>query len=459
MTTPDAKHVRGFGLWVLLATLATLSMLATFVLGNDAWAFRPPDVHARGIFAPVVRAADGEWSVGLVRSGPMVALLLVMLAAALALRFRSWPRPAAGALVAVVTLLVIVPPLVLQVGLREATAPWFYTNDSTYQIELAGDLLLDGENPYGHDFRTSGLERFYTLDGTESDEVRSNQVVLRHFIYFPGTALTSAAWRLLPSPFDDYRFFVLLATLALGAAFWLVPAPTTWKLALGAVAAANPIAVHAVWFGTADAVSLVPVVLAFAFLARRRETAAAASLAVAVLLKQFALVALPFFVVALMMRKVPRRAFVRATAVFAVIVVAGIAPFALADPQAFWADTVEFGAGTHRIVGYGLSALLLRAGILNDRDGPYPFGLLVVLLWLPLTAWLVWSQVRARALWVAATGFAISIFVLEFLARTFHKSYLIWPLTAISLAALLAAAEHRRGALADPNDERPAAPA
>src|SRR3712207_8108575 len=42
---------------------------------------------------------------------------------------------------------------------RSASEPWYFTNDSTYQIELAGELVLDGDNPYGHDYRDTDLER------------------------------------------------------------------------------------------------------------------------------------------------------------------------------------------------------------------------------------------------------------------------------------------------------------
>ena len=92
-------------------------------------------------------------------------------------------------------LALLVPSTLLQVGLRDATEPWFHTNDSTYQIEIAGDLLLDGENPYGHDYRSSGMERFYTLDGSVSERVREREVALEHYAYFPGTAVGAAVWR------------------------------------------------------------------------------------------------------------------------------------------------------------------------------------------------------------------------------------------------------------------------
>jgi hypothetical protein len=121
-------------------------------------------------------------------------------------------RPARGARCArrlAVAVLLLAPSTLLQLGLRDATAPWFHTNDSTYQIELAGELLLDGRSPYGHDYRFSGLERFYTRDGTASTRVREREVALRHYAYFPGSALTAAPWRLLPAPWDDYRLLVL----------------------------------------------------------------------------------------------------------------------------------------------------------------------------------------------------------------------------------------------------------
>jgi uncharacterized membrane protein len=177
-------------------------------------------------------------------------------------------------------------------------------------------------------------------------------------------------------------------------------------------------------------------VLAFALVARRRLAWAAASLAVAVLFKQFALVALPFLALAAW-QTWPRRDVWRATALFAGIVALGILPFFAWDPGAFWADTIEYGGRTYRIVGYGLSGLLVKAG-LASRTGAYPFLPLLVLVWLPLTAWLLWLQRRAAALWPAATGFAISIFLLIFLGRVFHGSYVVWPLAGIAVAALLA---------------------
>ena len=180
--------------------------------------------------------------------------------------FRSWPRWAGIGLAGLVCAMLLVPAVLLQVGLRDATEPWYFTNDSTYQIELAGDLVLDGHDPYGHDYDGSGLERFYPA---AHDQLPEYAARFDHFAYFPGVALTAAAWRLAPSPFDDYRIFVLLATLALLPAALLFPGALHVRLAAGAALAANPLIVHGAWFGTADAPALLALVLAFALLDSR----------------------------------------------------------------------------------------------------------------------------------------------------------------------------------------------
>jgi uncharacterized membrane protein len=348
-------------------------------------------------------------------------------------------------------LLLLLPSTLLQLGLRDSTAPWFFTNDSTYQIELGGELLRNGENPYGHDYRGSGLERFYTFDGSVSGRVLRREVALDHFAYPPGAVITGAAWGVLPEPFDDYRLFVLLCTLgALGAAL-AFRAPLHWRLLIGAVLVCNPIVVRSAWFGQNDAPSLLLLVLAFALITRRRFGWAAASLAGAVLLKQFALAAVPFAALMLMQAGAGRAELKRAGAIFAGVIAAALLPFVVWDPVAFWEDTVEFGAGTYRIVGYGLSAILVRLGVLDDREGAYPFVLVALLTWVPLTVWLLLAQRSSKELWLGAAGFSISILWLLFIGRTFNNYYLVWPLTGAAVAALIAVFELRPSPFATPS--------
>jgi hypothetical protein len=420
---------------LLSAVLLVLVAIALPELGSDPWHFRPPRVDPQGPLAPLVRAAGEKWDLGIARAAAFLAALVCGAFAALLLArpAPALPRWTGIALVLLVGVLLTAPSTLLQLGLRDSTAPWFFTNDSTYQAELGGDLVLHLDNPYGHDYTHSGLERFYTRDGTASQHVREHEVALRHFAYFPGAVLSAAVWHLLPQPLDDYRLLVLLATLALLPAALLFRGPLGWRLALGAVLVCNPIAIRSAWFGQNDAPSLLLLVLAFALVTRRRFAWAAAALAGAILLKQFAVVALPFL--ALM---VPRDEWKRAGIAFLGVLAAGVLPFLVADPAAFWDDTVKYGAGTYRIVGYGLSGILVRLGVIDDRDGAYPFALVALVTWLPLTIWLLSVQRRTRELWAGAAAFAISILWLMFIGRTFNNYYLVWPMTGAVVAALMA---------------------
>jgi hypothetical protein len=438
---------------IVVATLGVLVLLNVSDLGMNGWNFRPPAVEPTGPLAPIVRAAGNEWDHGAIRAPALLAGVLVALAAAKGGLRRKWRATSALALVLAVLALLLLPSVLLQVGLRQASAPWFFTNDSTYQIELAGDLVANGESPYGHDYRDSGLERFYSRDGTIPRH-GGRHAAFEHLAYFPGTPLLAAAWRALPAPLDDYRLLVLLATVGVVFAALVFDAPLAWRLAVGTAIAASPLAVKAVWFGTADAPSLLFLLLAFALASRERYVGGAASLAIAVLLKQFALVALPFFAVMLLLSRVGRPVLSRALTAFGGFLAAGFLPFLLADARALWTDTVAYGADTYPIMGYGLPAFLLRAGLLESPNAAYPVALVLLAVWLPVTVWLLWNQVRSRAAWVGAAGFAGSIFVLLFVGRVFHSSYLIWPLAGIAIAVLLAAGSRRE---ADPTPAIPRA--
>jgi uncharacterized membrane protein len=186
--------------------------------------------------------------------------------------------------------------------------------------------------------------------------------------------------------------------------------------------------------------SIALVILAFALALRQRPLAGAAALGGALLLKQFALAAVPFFLVLLLVRGVPMRRFWQAVAVFVGVVVAGFLPFLIADAGALWDDTIAYGTGTYRIIGYGLAGLLVGAGVV-ERDGDYPFSLLALVFWVPATAWLLLGLVRSRASWQAAGGLAVSLFLLLWLSRVLQSSYLLWPLVFLILAAVLAAGE------------------
>ena len=338
--------------------------------------------------------------------------------------------------------MLLVPAVLLQVGLRDATAPWYFTNDSTYQIELAGDLVLHGHDPYGHDYDGSGLERFYPAAHDAAGRLRP-QVALHHFAYFPGTALTAAAWRRrCRARSTTTALFVLLATLgAAPGGARSSRAPLDVRLAAGAALAANPLIVHGAWFGTADAPALLALVLAFALAGSRaprlggRQPRAPRSRS-----SSSRSSPCPFFAVMLsrcgapaptllprgrrLRRSLPRRAASRSS-----------------SPTRARSGTTRSPTAP---APTGSSATASRRscstpGVIDDRFGYYPFVPLALVVLAAAHGVAALEPAPGRdALWPAAAGFSISMFVLLFLSRVFQSSYLVWPLTGIALAFLLA---------------------
>ena len=252
---------------------------------------------------------------------------------------------------------------------------------------------------------------------------------------------------LLPAPFDDYRLLVLLATLALLPAALLFPGPFEWRLAVGTALAANPLAIKAVWFGTADAPSVLCLVLAFALAVRSRWVWAAVLLAPrgaaeAVRARRAALpgrdVHRP--------RRVPdnrrsRRCRVRRRAARRRAPVPDRRPGRavgrhdrlrsrhLPDRRVRALGASRPGRRDRRPVR-PLPVRAPRAARLGPGDGLARSGD---------------SSARASS-GRAAAGFSISMFVLLFLGRVFQTSYLVWPLAGIAVAYLLAAGERDEAA-------------
>jgi uncharacterized membrane protein len=235
---------------------------------------------------------------------------------------------------------------------------------------------------------------------------------------------------------------VLMALLTLGAigAALLLPGPYELRLAIGAALAANPLAVRGAWFGVADAPVVLALVLVFAALSRRRFALAGVALGAAILLKQFGLAALPFGAAGALVLA-GRRELRRLLGACAATVLVGVLPFLVAGPQALYDDTIAYGTGTYRIVGYGLSALLLRLHVIGNRTGAYPFAPIAVVVWLPLTVYAVRLALARRSLALCAAGLAASFYVLFFIARVFQTTYLVYPLAAALVAVALAAQE------------------
>ena len=177
---------------ILSAVLLALVAITLPELGSDPWHFRPPSVDPQGL----ARAARARRRRGVGRrhrarvrpSSPrscaaaFATLLLTRSRPALPRldRHRAGARRRAPARRA--------RPRSCSSACATPPRPWFFTNDSTYQVELGGDLRArTADNPYGHDYRAL---RARALLHARRQRVRAGAREARwrsrHFAYFPG---------------------------------------------------------------------------------------------------------------------------------------------------------------------------------------------------------------------------------------------------------------------------------
>lgn len=318
----------------------------------------------------------------------------------------------AGPIIAAIARWHVVPTRVALIG------------DGALQTQQAGDLLLRGTDPYGADYAALGLGR------TPWAEPFPNPA-LHHAVFWPGQFL-------LPLPLQvvsqaalhwwDQRVFLLLA----GAAIWillrlLIPgmpgraAAFTFFLvpshSLLAVLGDNDLAMLAVLLGALLAAQ------------RRRLLLMGVLLGLAVATKQHALVAAPFIVWWALVRGAGRPAVARSLSAGVATLLTLLLPFLIWNPQAFIQDTVLFvaggGADAYPINGFGLSAILLSAGVIHGPRDAFPFAPIEAVVGIGLSAaGYLWLQARRRLPDVLLFSGLTALSVL-FVSRYFHDSHLL----------------------------------
>jgi hypothetical protein len=332
-------------------------------------------------------------------------------------------------------------------------------HDGLLQLESAVDRLLKGQPIYGVDWSNTPMAAFgWNLTPGPNP-------ALHHLAYYPLTVLVGIPFRLLTDalglPFD-YRL-VLIAFAVLGLiAIIALPISLERRFLLITAVYASPMITLFLWSGRTDIQFLALVLLTLTLLSRGHPTLAAGALGVAVALKPFAWLAVPFLLLVLAMRwraGHSRRELFASLGALALVPVATIAPFFLANPGAFWTDVVLYTSGgvadAYPIAGYGFGDLLFTLHVVSRRTDSFPFVLFQFLAVVP-TLWLTARAFLRRPTmghWMA--GYACTLFAFTFFARFFNDNYAavvitlllcVLPLGALSLAPAPAVTAERRAA-------------
>ena len=241
---------------------------------------------------------------------------------------------------------------------------WFRANDSTYQIELAGDLV-DQRAPRTGTTQGLGLERLLQ-PGRSSSAIRRRPTRWRstHFAYFPAP-LDGGGWGVVPSPFRrlpgprparDHRLLLAVAPF---------DAPLPWRLASARRSLRAPSSC-AVRGSARRRHGILALLLAFG-LSPARACLGGDRARRRYYFKQVAAGGTAALRHAPGAADSPARCSTRCGIAF-VAVRRGVPPLLVAD-AARWArpDQLRHGLPDPRL---RLSALLLNAGVIDDRSAP-----------------------------------------------------------------------------------------
>jgi hypothetical protein len=290
------------------------------------------------------------------------------------------------------------------------------------QTELAGAALRRGENPYRLDYSQTSMARTADSDaeGWRSTGYERNPA-FDHVPYLPAILYLAAIFpsdiRLL------YLIFALIFSLLIARRFADGPARRIAAL----VAICNPLLLPYLVVGRNEILLLVPLALFCFAVTDERWRAAAIWLGVSLAVKQFAVAAIPFFVLA-------RRQQWKSLWPLVAIPLLTILPFVIWDARAFFDDTVVFNFSGYPVkwLGWGISPLAYGLNLVENPAGNNPFG------WLALPAQLLALLVLGRRVirepndQLLASG--IFLFVMLFCARAFAFNYLAVPALFIALA-------------------------
>jgi hypothetical protein len=386
----------------------------------------------------MLRAHVGTW-LAVAGAGGVLALLALIVFVADRWRLKLWCITAVAALTAIGPTLVGVVERP-RIGLT-------MEHDGLLQVESAIERLLGGQPIYGVDWSNTPMARL------PWDLTAGPNPALHHLAYFPLTVLVGVPFRLLTralgAPFD-YRMvligFALLGLLAIGT----LPIAADRRFMVITAIFLSPLITLYLWAGRNDIEFLAVVLLSLALLSRGHAMQAALALGVAVALKPFALMAVPFLLLVLVIRwraRPSRREVVLSLAALALAPAVTILPFLLANPPAFWTDVVLYASGGVRdaypIAGYGFGEFLYEAHVIAHRSDSFPFGVFQLLAVVPV----VWITGRAFlrrptiGRWMG--GYALALLAFTFFARFFNDNYAgvvitlvlcILPLGGLSLA-------------------------
>jgi hypothetical protein len=366
-----------------------------------------------------------DWQIAITWALPaLVPAAGACLVAALIVAMLARPRTKAFTISAAVAVLYALPVVGAILRWHLVASPQALIGDGAYQTQLAGDFVLQGQDPYGADYGHAGLAAAPWGESFPSP-------ALHHLVTWPGQFLFPLPLQALSKlvfGWWDERVFLLVAAVAiwllLGVMFPGIPGRMA-AVAFFLVPGHSLLAV----LGDNDLPVVALLLAALVAAHHRRFVLMGLLLGCAIVTKQHALLAVPLIVTWAVVRGADPRTLARAAIMATGVVAVFLAPFVLWDAAAFVRDTVVFliggGADAYPINGFGLSAMLLSAGVIHGARDAFPFALLEIAAaaagWAAAWVWLRRRVAPADVLILMGLVFASVLFV----SRYFHDTHLL----------------------------------
>jgi hypothetical protein len=299
---------------------------------------------------------------------PAVGLADAGLAMAIAL-FGFWRRGSAairGPALAVLVLLLLALPQLVLISEQTVNSP---LHDGILLTDAAGERLLAGLDPYGHDYLDSAARTFYLSDAPVN-------FGLRHYVYMPGMIILDLPIRALAAvtPRANFSWMFIPGLLALVVGAWTTGRTAASGMAAVVAVVLNPLFQLDYLYFLNDLFFMGPLLLAAGLLIRDRPGWSGIAFGVALSIKQQAVLLLPLALLYAALKWDGARWF-RAALGAGAVLGAVVLPFLLWDPRAFLTDTAAFfygsGVDSYPIRGLGLPGLLVGAGVIPNRWASY----------------------------------------------------------------------------------------
>ncbi|MBI5467061.1 MAG: DUF2029 domain-containing protein [Candidatus Kerfeldbacteria bacterium] len=300
-------------------------------------------------------------------------------------------------------------------------------HDGAVQTEIAGQLLLNGQNPYDYNFAGTAFEHFQRPNFGDA-----SNPTLDHYPYPPLLPVLTAplAWFSAVAGFPYEGRWILLLAFALAAGLLIRRATSladrTW---LTILTVGNPFIIFFPLIGFNDILFASCLIAAVTLAERKTWSWAGVFFGLALAAKQTAWLAIPFWLIWMVRSLHGDRRTMRRSVLWTIGVVALLyGPFLIWNAPALYDDLVRFVSGvvphTYPISGASLWQLLII-----ERSIPSPWittsasllQLAVAALVFPITLRRFWQRPTASQFFWSVT---FVILCLSWINRYFYDNYL-----------------------------------